>query len=161
LLHKDSKNFFIVCLYVVFGIQIIILFMGLFTTMRLVRNHKKTSTILAYSLKILSVYGLLLNTVFALPFYNIFIATLFCSTDDNIHGSLVCFEGAYFAHLVVAIVGLIILLFTSVLFNMLYIDLNPCSVIPFASPQSRLNLLRLALKVALAIFITVDINVRE
>jgi len=134
--------------------------MALFTTLRLTNTHKKTSTILAYSLKILSIYGLLLNTVFVLPFFNIFIAALFCKSDDRIHGDLTCYQGVYFAHLVVAIIGLIILFFTAVLFNMLYIDLNPCSVIPFAAPQSRLNLLRLALKIALAIYATVDVNVR-
>ena len=35
----------------------------------------KASNFLTYGIKLLSTYGLLLNTIFALPFYNIFIAT--------------------------------------------------------------------------------------
>lgn len=129
------------------------------TIFRLVRSNKKTSTVLAYSLKFLSIYGILLNTILAFPFYNIFIGALYCNSSDKIHGTLTCYSGQYWGHFAVGLIGIFVLLFTSFLFNILYIDLNPRSNIPFAAPQSRLNLLRMVLKIAVIIYTVIDQSV--
>lgn len=42
----------------------------------------KASNFLTYGIKLLSTYGLLLNTIFSLPFYNIFIAVIYCNSDS-------------------------------------------------------------------------------
>mmetsp|Transcript_28675 Transcript_28675/g.25656 ORF Transcript_28675/g.25656 Transcript_28675/m.25656 type:complete len:330 (-) Transcript_28675:1834-2823(-) len=67
-----------------------------------------------------------------------------------------CYSGSYIGFVVVAVLGLISLIATSLLFNLLYTDLNPCSTIPFAAPRSRLNLFKLALKIIVVIYTVAD-----
>ena len=71
-----------------------------------------------------------------------------------------CYSGSYIGFVVVAVLGLISLIGTSLLFNLLYTDLNPCSTIPFAAPRSRLNLFKLALKIIVVIYTVADDKVR-
>ena len=59
-----------------------------------------------------------------------------------------------------AIIATIIFLFFSLLFNLLYVDLNPNSTIPFASPQSKINLFKLGLKGLLPFYIAFDYSVK-
>ena len=125
----------------------------------IVRYKKKTSTFLTYSLKIFSLYALLLNTILTIPFFEIFIGTIFCNSDDNIHANMVCYSGLYFLHLTIAIFGMIFLISFTLMFTLLYIDINPNSTIPFAAPQSKLNLLKLIIKFLLPLYIVVDFNV--
>ena len=125
----------------------------------IVRNKKKASTFLTYALKILSLYGLLLNTILTIPFFQIFIATLYCNTNDDIHANMVCYSELYFLHLTIAILGMIFLISFTFIFTLLYIDLNPNSTIPFAAPQSKLSLLKLAIKFLLPLYIVIDFDV--
>lgn len=43
------------------------------------------------SFKILSFFLILLNTILALPFYNIFLATLYCRSDSPAGADLDCY----------------------------------------------------------------------
>lgn len=62
----------------------------------------------------------------------------------------------YFVYLVLGILGALFMGLFSVIFTVLYIDLNPSSTIPFACPQSKLNILRLLLKFILPLYATID-----
>jgi hypothetical protein len=84
--------------------------------------------------RILSVYGLLLTTVAAVPSFNIFIAVLYCNKNSIISKDFNCYEGFYLLHFTVAFVGIFIFAVFSMVFTLTYIDLNPCSSIPFAAP---------------------------
>lgn len=77
--------------------------------------------------KIMSIYALLLTTILAIPFFNIFIAIIFCSSKSDIDQHITCYKGIYFLHLGAAIVGLIIYLIFVFGFTFLYVDLNPNS----------------------------------
>lgn len=155
------QSIFVVCLYLVFGIQMLMLLTAVATTYKLTRSKKKTSTIVTYSLKALSGYSLLMTTFFALPIFNVYFGTIICYDDDFIHGNLECYSGIYFLHLVIGIIGLVLHLVVMFYLNYLYIDLNPWSTIPFAAPQSKINFVRLALKIALALYIILDYSVRK
>lgn len=98
-------------------------------------SSRKSSTFLTYGIKLLSSYGLLLNTIITIPFFNIFIAAIYCQDESQISKNLGCYSGIYFLHLAIALVGLLIQIVFSILFTVLYIDLNPNSQIPFAAPQ--------------------------
>lgn len=159
LLEQNDENFFIIALYIVFAIIFLNLLLFFFITFRIQKSRKKTSTILTYFIKIFSIYALLLNKILAIPFFNILLGTLICFEDDKLHGNLSCYSGIYFLHFVIALLGLIIQLFFSIFFHLLFIDLNPCSNLQFAAPQSRLNLIRLMIKLALPLYIIIDYKV--
>ena len=42
-----------------------------------------------------------------------------------------------------------------------YIDLNPWSNVPFAAPQSRINLIKVLMKIGLCLYIILDYKVWE
>ena len=129
------------------------------TAIKLQYSSKKSSTILTYSLRIISVYALLINTILTIPFFNSFFAVIYCSRNSPIHKNLDCYNGLYFLHLSMAILGLIIFISFSLLFTFLYIDLNPNSSIPFACSQSQTILFKLFLKFILPLYSTIDYDV--
>jgi len=112
-----------------------------------------------YALKVLSSYMLLVSTILALPFFNIYLSSLICFDEDSIHGDSQCYQGIYFLHLIVAIVGFIIHFVTMILATSFYIDLNPWSTVPFAAPQSKINLMKVLIKIGVALYIILDYNV--
>jgi len=132
------------------------LILTVITAYKTIKSQRKSSTFLTYGIKLLSTYGLLLNTITTIPFFNIFISTLYCKDGDLIHQNILCYDGMYFLHMVIAIFGSIFLIFFAILFTILYIDLNPNSTIPFAAPQSKTNLIRLVIKFFLPLYVTVD-----
>eukprot|EP01016_Furgasonia_blochmanni_P007672 TRINITY_DN13074_c0_g1_i1.p1 TRINITY_DN13074_c0_g1~~TRINITY_DN13074_c0_g1_i1.p1 ORF type:complete len:387 (-),score=108.36 TRINITY_DN13074_c0_g1_i1:34-1131(-) len=119
------------------------------------KSKKKSSTVLTYSIKLLSLYTLLICTVATIPLFDIFLTTIYCKTNFVVDVSQ-CYSGIYYLHFIIAIFGLLILLIFSITFTLLYVDLNPNSTIPFAAPQSKINLFRLLMKIALPLYFVLD-----
>ena len=124
-----------------------------------IKYNNKKSTLINYALKIFGLYALLLNTVLTIPFFQIFLATIYCDPADEIHVDMVCYSGIYFLHLIVACIGILLLVAFTLLFTLLYIDLNPNSSIPFAASQSKLSIVKLAIKIMLPLYIVLDFKV--
>ena len=133
--------------------------LGIVTALQLTRSKKKSSTIVTYSLKVLSAMNILMSTVFSIPIFNIYLSSIICFDKDKIHTNVQCYQGIYFLHLATGILGLIISLIWFLMLTALYIDLNPWSTLPFAAPRSKLPLLRLLLKLVVIIYIILDYNV--
>ena len=150
---------FTTLLYIVSSIQFITVITMIYILVKSLRNHKKQSTFLTYCLKVCSVYALLLTTATTIPFYNVFFAALYCRENDNIHQNIDCYKGLYWLHVCVAVIGLSMLAVTSTIFTLLYTDVNPTLQIPFASPQNRIPLLKLVLKIGLPLYTTFDYTV--
>lgn len=123
---------------------------------KIINNQKKNSTFLTYSVKILSTFAILLNTILTIPFFNIIIVSIYCKSGSPINKNVTCYSGIQFLHLTIGIISSIFMIFFSMLFITLFIDLNPSSNIPIASPQSKTNLLRLILKFFLPLYTTID-----
>lgn len=128
-------------------------------TYKILKSKRKSSTFLTYSLKIFSLYALFTNTIISIPFINILINAVYCTAGDKVHKNIECYTGLYFLHMACAIIAFILMMFFSLLFNLLYVDLNPNSTIPFASPQSKINLFKLGLKALLPFYIAFDYDV--
>ena len=120
---------------------------------------KKSSSFISYSYKVLSLFALFCNTILTIPFFDSFFAVIFCHSDSILHKSLNCYSGIYFLHLSFAIIGLLILCFFTIIFSLLYIDLNPNSNIPFASPLSKTNFLKLFIKICIPLYFAIDVKV--
>lgn len=155
-LRDGSSSIFLILFYVFFAIQMIMLLLAIVTTIYLARSKRKTSTVLTYSLKVLSVYGLLINHVLALPAFQLFINAIICNEEDNLHGDLECYQGLYFLHLTLGIIGFLTFFSVSILFTLLFVELNPYSSISFATPLSKLNLGKILLKVIIPLYFTLD-----
>ena len=85
LIHSGKESTIITILYITFFIQLAIVILVLITTTKDDSKKKNnTSTVHTYSVRILSIYGLLLTTVAAIPSYNIFIAVIYCNKDSPI-----------------------------------------------------------------------------
>ena len=138
-----------------------ILLLFIFIVFKNQQSKKKVSAVFAYSVKILSFFALLINTILAFPLMSVFLSAIFCFENDNIHGNLTCYDGIYFLHLIIGVLGLLLFLIFSIMFILLFADLNPWSTVPFASPQSRLPLIRLVLKLILVLYFTLDFHVSE
>ena len=132
----------------------------IFISWKVTQKKKNASTFLTYSLKIFSLYELLLNTIATIPLFNVFFATFECNSSDPIHDGTSCYQGIYFMHLTAGIIGLILILFFIFMSTLLYVEINPNPAIPFAAPQSRLGLIKLMLKIALPLYILMDYNVK-
>lgn len=158
-LISGDVNVFLVLVYFVFAIQIIMAILVVAITYKILKSKRKSSTFLTYSLKIFSLYALFTNTIITIPFFNVLINAVYCNSSDKVHANIQCYTGLYFLHMACAIIAFIIMLFFSLLFNLLYIDLNPNSTIPFASPQSKINLFKLGLKALLPFYIAFDYSV--
>ena len=146
-------------MYLVFVINIISLLVSIFIGIKLQYTSKKSSTILTYALKMMSIYASLLNTVLVIPFFNAFFSIIFCSENSLIHKEIICYNGIYYWHLSVSILGIILLIFFSFLFSILFIDINPNSTLPFASPQTYTIFYKLFLKIFLPLYFTIDYQV--
>lgn len=146
-------------LYLIFAIQAIVLLGIIVITCQLVRTKKKSSTFLTYSIKLFSLYAALLPTIFTIPFAQVFFATFFCKEDDNVHGDIECYTGLYWLHLIIGAIGFIFFIVLCLLFSLLYAEINPISNIPFASPQTRIGLIKLLFKLALPLYIVLDYQV--
>lgn len=158
IIEEGNANVILVIMYFVFSINFIALIMIIVTSCRISSTQRNKSTFLTYGIKILSGYGLLLNTIIAIPFYNIYIAVLYCKEDSSISQNFTCNQGIYILHIVISVFGLIFLVMLSMLFTNLYIDLNPNSTIPFAQPQSSTNFFKLILKIFLPFYMIIDYN---
>ena len=143
-------------LYVTFGIMILVLLLMIGVMFMISREKKSTSTLLTYAIKILSLFAIILTTIGTVPFLNAFVAILYCVSSASASVNFQCYQGIYFLHVALSVIGLILLIIYSIVFNMLYIDLNPSSTIPFAAPQSRIGLYRLLLKTIIIIYIVTD-----
>lgn len=146
-------------LFVVFGIQVFVILAKLLITCQILRNKKKTSTFTTYSIKFLSLYAVLVQTILTIPFAEVFYTSFYCQDGDSIHGTTECYSGLYFLYLAIGIIGFILYLTLIILYSLLYADINPSSTIPFASPQSRIGLLKLILKLALPLYFVLDTKV--
>ena len=158
---SGDVNVFLVLLYFVFAIQIIMAILLCAITYKILKSKRKSSTFLTYSLKIFSLYALFTNTIITIPFFNVLINAVYCNNEDPVHENIQCYSGLYFLHMSCAIIALIIMIFFSLLFNLLYVDLNPNSTIPFAAPQSKINLFKLGLKGLLPFYIAFDFSVNN
>ncbi|EAR83935.1 PAS domain S-box protein (macronuclear) [Tetrahymena thermophila SB210] len=157
-IQNIDQSIFLTILYIVFIIQVIGIVLFIYQLLRASQKNKKSSTFSSYVTKLLSIYGILINTIAFIPFFNIFIQTLYCSTSIQTGQNLNCYNGIYFVHFSLAVLGMILLLLFTVLFLRLYIDLNPCSTLPFAQPQSQTSLVRTVLKILLPMYTTFDPN---
>jgi len=148
-------------MYISFAILAIMFAISIRSIRILSNPHRKSnSTFLNYSMKVLNTYNFLLTTILTFPFYFPLLALLACSSEDKNTSGFACFEGTFYIHFTLAIVGFIILLGTTLLLTLLSVDLNPWSKTPFAAPKSRLNLAKLLLKISVSVYFALDFKVK-
>lgn len=97
--------------------------------------------------------------VLALPIFHVYIAVIVCNDENKVRGDLVCYEGIYFLHLIVALLGIAIQLCFAILSIIYCCDLNPFSPATHASTQNRPLIYRLYKKLLLPLFLVLTTKV--
>ncbi|EGR34896.1 hypothetical protein IMG5_001250 [Ichthyophthirius multifiliis] len=148
----------LIILYVSSSITLIFCILLIITSKKIINNEKNTSVVVSYLVSILTLFGLLIINILTLPIINTYIVYIICNNDLSIHIEYPCYSGVYYIHLTFAIICLIFQLIVSFLFMFFFIDLNPSSQLPFASPQSLMPLLKFFIKLILPFYVTIDID---
>ena len=79
-----NPNIFLAIFYIVFGLKLLLMMMVVVAAYLLNQKNKKNSTFLSYTIKFLSIKALLITTVLTIPFFNIFIGTIYCTNSSPI-----------------------------------------------------------------------------
>jgi hypothetical protein len=119
------------------------------------KHGTKKSAFQDYSFQIMNMYAIMSITILPIPLYNIFMAIVFCDPNSPITRNFQCYEGIYYLHFGAAILGLVLLSILSILNCIVYIEINHSSQKPFASPSSRLNIMKLFMKILIVEYFTI------
>lgn len=136
IINQNNSTIFLACLYTVLAVELVFGVLIYYVIRSISNPNRKNSTILTYSIKAVSLFAVLMNTVLALPFFEVFVAAFYCNKDDYVHGDFECYQGIYLVHFVLAIFGAFAYIAYNLMFLPFFIDLNPWSDLPFAAPQS-------------------------
>ncbi len=121
--------------------------------------NRKNSTVLYYLVRLLSLCALLLITVGPLPIFHTFLEAITCEPDDTLKNDIECYAGIHMANTIFGVLGLIFAIAFSFISQLLLIDFNPASDIPFAGSQSTIGFFKLLMKFGIPLYYTLDHDV--
>ena len=154
--RQGDSSFFYAFLYLSCVVQLVALLCLVVILWKFEESKRKSSTVVYYTLRLVSYYTLLLITIAPIPIFNTFLEALICTTDDSLKSDSNCYEGYNLVNTIFAAMALAVFVPLCLIAQFLHIDENPASDIPFAGPQSNLGMFKLAIKIALAIYTTLD-----
>jgi PAS domain S-box-containing protein len=137
-------------------IMAILITLMIIATVNILISKRKTSAVLNYILKTLSLLIILFLTILAMPLFQLFVTPILCSTQSPYNPVGQCFQGNHSVYFGIGIAMLLLYLLCSVILVTLYADINPCSSIPFAGPQSRISMAKSAYKMIVVIYYNLD-----
>ena len=136
--------------------QLVVLISIIIILIKFEENKRRNSTIVYYVLRLLSYYSLIIITIAPLPLFNTLFEAIICKSDDPLNNAIECYEGYNLANVIIAALALAVSVPFCFIAQLLHIDYNPASSIPFAGPQSNLGMFKLGIKVGLALYTTLD-----
>lgn len=152
LLKEKNQQLSMFLLYFFFCLQVISNILAVLSTILFKRNRQKISRNMYIFLKISSIVAIIVNTFLVLPLCHLYFSVLICYDDNRIYEGLECFEGTHILHSFVSILGLLMLTISSVIFSLLFIDMNPFSSFPLSAPHSRIPFYKFCLKFLLPLY---------
>jgi len=156
--RQGDQGVFYAALYVVCVAQAIVLISIFIILVKYEENKRRSSTLVYYTLRLLSYYTLLIITIGPLPLFNTLFKMFNCTDDDPLNNGIECYKGYNLANSIMAYLALAVSVPSCFIAQLLHIDYNPASSIPFAGPQSNLGMFKLLMKVGLALYTSLDIN---
>ncbi|KAL4469369.1 hypothetical protein ABPG72_006005 [Tetrahymena utriculariae] len=150
-IQNSSQMIFIGISYISLGICILMVCLILTACYLSQQKSKSKSPLYINLLKIVSMYGILLNTILFLPLYNSFITMIICSNPN-----MTCFQGIHFVHLVFSVLGALILICTTIIFAFFQVDLNLFSKLCFTRPFCLFNLIDMCFKMIPPVVVALD-----
>jgi len=147
-------------LYIIFGWKMLCFLLAFFIGSKITKSNAIKSRGRSIIFVFLHASTLMITYWLALPMFHIYLTVVICQGDNKAYGDLVCYQGTYFVHLVVAILG-IVSLFAMATGTIIFTSaLNPFSPLPHASPQNRALIFRVYFKFLLALFAVLVHGVR-
>jgi len=146
-LDKNNEKGLLSLLDLAFGWQMLyVLIFGFCIVYRISKPNSEGSRGQPMMIKFLNFSSMLISYLLALPIFQIYFTVMICVKEREAYGDLVCYQGIYFLHVVLAFLGMIMHIIISVTFLLFHSDLNPFSNSAGASPQNRHKLYRLFIK---------------
>jgi PAS domain S-box-containing protein len=155
-LRQSNEAVFLTLFIIGIVIVVALLTLMIVSVVNILMTKKKTSAVLNYVLKALSILIVMFLTVLELPLFQLFVTPILCDSQSPYNATGKCFEGSHSAYFGVAVPVLMVFLLLYVVLVTLYADINPCSPIPFAGPQSRVAMAKSAYKVVIVLFYNLD-----
>ncbi len=139
-------------LYLAFGFHMLCFLLAFFVGSKITKANIIKSRGRSAIFLFLHLSTTLMTFWLALPMFHIYLTVVICQDENKAHGDLTCYQGTYFVHLIVAILGIISLFATAIATIVFSSDLNPFSPVSHASPQNRTLVYRVYLKFVFALF---------
>ncbi len=161
LFREGDTGIYYTALYFFAAVILAILLCIVIVLIKFHSSSKKTSTIVYYVLRLLSLCTVLLITIGPIPLFQTFLEALVCEADDPLVTESECYKGIHLANTICGALALFFTLGLTIISQMLFIDFNPASKIPFAGPQSIIGFFKLALKFGITLYYTLDHDVKN
>jgi len=159
LFREGDVGVYYTVLYLFAAVILAILLCIIFILIKFNASTKKNSTIVYYLLRLLSLCTVLLITIGPIPLFQTFLEALTCESDDPLLSESECYKGIHLANTVCGALALFFTVGLTIISQLLFIDFNPASKIPFAGPQSIIGFFKLALKFGITLYYTLDHDV--
>jgi len=102
------------------------------------------------------VCALLLITIGPIPLFHTFFKAITCDPNDALDNDLHCYTGIHLINTIFAVYALVLATIFTFISQLFFIDFNPASEIPFAGSQSIIGFYKLAMKIGLPLYVTLD-----
>ena len=160
-MDKNNESILLAFLYVFFALQLLCFVLFFYILSKPHNSTSQRSRGQSTILKFLDKTVISTSYVQALPMFQIYLTVLICVDEREVYGDLTCYEGTYFVHFVIALLGLLMHSIISVTVIIFTSDFNPFSNHPYATPQNRPQLYRLFIKFLLPLFALLTYSVMK
>jgi PAS domain S-box-containing protein len=137
-------------------IVVVMVVLSIISIVNIIVSKRKTSAVLNYILKALSLLIIAYLSVLEMPIFQLFLTPILCSADSPYNPVHQCFQGSHSIYFGIGLAFLLIHICILVILVTLYADINPCSSIPFAGPQSKIAIAKSAYKMIVVLFYNLD-----
>lgn len=155
-LRQNNEAVYLTLLIIAIVIEVVILVLAIVSIVNILVSKRKTSAVLNYVLKALSLLIIAYLTVLEMPIFQLFVTPILCSSSSPYNAVQQCFQGNHSIYFGIGLAFLLIHTFILVVLVTLYADINPCSSIPFAGPQSKIAIAKSSFKMVVVLFYNLD-----
>lgn len=140
--------------FVIYYIAVSLIFLYLLFFIAVASMSKKedrnNSAVFKFSVRIVSVLGIALNTILTVPIYQLIANAIFCTKSNPFSAFLGgCYQQQHLFYTVIGAIAGFLLFIELVMINLFCTDMNPSSKHPTASFSIGLTMLRLLMKIYL------------
>lgn len=155
-LRQSDEAVYLTLLIIAIVIEVLMIVLAVISIINILISKRKTSAVLNYLLKALSLLIIAYLTILEMPIFQLFVTPILCSSESLYNPTRQCFQGSHSIYFGIGLAFIVIHIFILVVLVTLYADINPCSMIPFAGPQSKISIAKSSYKMVVVLFYNLD-----